>query len=101
MAKNKGKGGKNKKKGTNKAEAESKRELVYMEDGQAYAKVLRMLGNGRLEAECTDGVKRLCHIRGTMHKKIWINAADIILVALRNFQVLLQFRNNMLASCFS
>ncbi len=34
-----------------------------------YAQVLRMLGNGRLEAHCMDGVKRLCHIRGKMRKK--------------------------------
>jgi len=29
-----------------------------------------MLGNGRLEAHCMDGVKRLCHIRGKMRKKV-------------------------------
>jgi hypothetical protein len=28
-----------------------------------------MLGNGRLEAQCIDGTKRLCHIRGKMRKK--------------------------------
>ena len=31
-----------------------------------------MLGNGRLEAMCFDGVKRLCHIRGKLRKKVWI-----------------------------
>ena len=29
----------------------------------------KMLGNGRLEAMCFDGVKRLCHIRGKLRKK--------------------------------
>eukprot|EP00958_Prasinococcus_capsulatus_P000192 scaffold14_cov380-Prasinococcus_capsulatus_cf.AAC.2 len=38
-----------------------------------YAQVIRMLGNGRLEAQCVDGVKRLCHIRGKMRKKVWVN----------------------------
>ena len=38
-----------------------------------YAQVLRMLGNGRLEATCIDGIKRLCHIRGKMRKKVWVN----------------------------
>ena len=38
-----------------------------------YAQVLRMLGNGRLEAMCIDGIKRLCHIRGKMRKKVWVN----------------------------
>ncbi|CAI9764168.1 unnamed protein product [Fraxinus pennsylvanica] len=85
MPKNKGKGGKNRKRGKNKADDE-KRELVFKEEGQEYAQVLRMLGNGRLEAMCIDGVKRLCHIRGNMHKKVWISAGDIILVGLRDYQ---------------
>jgi len=34
---------------------------------------MRMLGNGRLEAMCIDGIKRLCHIRGKMRKKVWVN----------------------------
>ena len=29
-----------------------------------------MLGNGRLEAYCFDGVTRLCHIRGKLRKKV-------------------------------
>ena len=45
-----------------------------------------MLGNGRLEAMCFDGQKRLCHIRGKLRKKVWINTADIILIGLRDFQ---------------
>ena len=32
-----------------------------------------MLGNGRLEAMCIDSTKRLCHIRGKMRKKVWVN----------------------------
>ena len=35
-----------------------------------YAQVMRMLGNGRLEAYCYDGVTRLGHIRGKMRKKV-------------------------------
>ncbi|KAF2292350.1 hypothetical protein GH714_020450 [Hevea brasiliensis] len=85
MPKNKGKGGKNRKRGKNEADDE-KRELIFKEDGQEYAQVLRMLGNGRCEAMCIDGSKRLCHIRGKMHKKVWIAAGDIILVGLRDYQ---------------
>jgi len=48
--------------------------------------VIKMLGNGRLEAMCFDGVKRLCHIRGKLRKKVWINQSDIILVGLRDYQ---------------
>jgi translation initiation factor 1A len=69
-----------------KNENEEKRELIFKEDGQEYAQVLRMLGNGRLEAQCIDGIKRLCHIRGKMRKKVWVNQGDIILVGLRDYQ---------------
>lgn len=49
--------------------------------------MLRMLGQGRLEAQCMDGVKRLCHIRGKMRKKVWVNVGDIVLLGLREYQV--------------
>merc|ERR1712227_492243 len=63
-----------------------KRELVFREDGQEYAQVTKMLGNGRLEAMCFDGTQRLCHIRGKMRKKVWVGQSDIILVSLRDYQ---------------
>lgn len=85
MPKNKGKGGKNRKRGKNENEAE-KRELLYKEDGQEYGQVIRMLGNGRLESQCIDGKKRLCHIRGKMRKKVWVGQGDIVLVGLRDYQ---------------
>ncbi|CEM37379.1 unnamed protein product [Vitrella brassicaformis CCMP3155] len=85
MPKNKGKGGKNRRRGKNENDG-LKRELTFKEDGQEYAYVVRMLGNGRLEAQCFDGVKRLCHIRGKMRKKVWVNTGDIVLVSLRDYQ---------------
>jgi translation initiation factor 1A len=51
-----------------------------------YAQVVKMLGNGRLEAMCFDGEKRLAHIRGKLRKKVWINQGDIILLSLRDYQ---------------
>ncbi|CAG8581718.1 218_t:CDS:2 [Paraglomus brasilianum] len=85
MPKNKGKGGKNRRRGKNENESE-KRELIFKEDGQEYAQVVKMLGNGRLEAQCFDGEKRLAHIRGKLRKKVWINQGDIILISLRDYQ---------------
>merc|ERR1712012_993213 len=35
---------------------------------------------------CFDGIKRLCHIRGKLRKRQWINTSDIILVGLREYQ---------------
>ena len=45
--KNKGKGGKNRRRGKTESE---KRELAFKEDGQEYAQVIKMLGCGCLEA---------------------------------------------------
>ncbi|XP_012861091.1 eukaryotic translation initiation factor 1A, Y-chromosomal-like isoform X2 [Echinops telfairi] len=75
MSKNKGNGGKNRRRGKNENESE-KRELVLKEDGQEYAQVIKMLGNGQ-ETICFDGVKRWCHISGKLRKKD--KKADIIL----------------------
>jgi len=30
-----------------------------------------MLGNGKIEASCFDGRKRICNIRGKMRKKVY------------------------------
>lgn len=80
MPKRKSKGNKKKTAGT------KKRELEYKDDGQEYAQVTKMLGNGRCDVLCFDGVNRLAHIRGAMRNKIWIRLSDIILVSLRDYQ---------------
>jgi len=88
MPKNKGKGGKNRRRGKNEND-DVKRELIIKEEGQSYAQVTRILGNGYIEAFCFDsagGKKRLCHIRGKLRKKQWINQGDVILVGLRDYQ---------------
>merc|ERR1719309_1283640 len=48
---------------------------------------------------CFDGEKRLCHIRGKLRKKVWINSGDIILLGLRDYQdnkadVILKYTND-------
>lgn len=56
-----GQGGKNRRRGT-KENDDQRRELTFKEDGQEYAQVVKMLGNGRLEALCFDGSKRLANV---------------------------------------
>ena len=77
MPKPKGKGGKNRKRGKNDTESD-KRELVFKEDGQDYAIVEKMLGNGWLGCVCSDGEKRNAHIRGAFRKKIWFHLNFIL-----------------------
>ena len=56
-----------------------------------YAQVIRMLGNGRLEAQCVDGIKRLCHIRGKMRKKVWVNTVrNSIILLVSTLHLLMQ-----------
>lgn len=62
------------------------RELVLKSEGQEYARVEQMLGNGRLRAQCYDGKNRLCTIRGNMRKKVWVCTGDLILIGIREFQ---------------
>ena len=71
MVRNKGKGGKNFKKAKN-YEIVDKRQIIYKTEGQEYALITKMLGNGRCECKCYDGRTRLGHIRGKMHKRVWI-----------------------------
>ena len=82
-----GKGGKNYKKGKKTNEGETRRELIYKEDGQEYAQVQKMLGDGRVQLQCYDGVARLGLIRGTMKRRVWISPvmSDILLSRIKLF----------------
>mmetsp|Transcript_18283 Transcript_18283/g.31113 ORF Transcript_18283/g.31113 Transcript_18283/m.31113 type:complete len:181 (+) Transcript_18283:73-615(+) len=86
MPKNKGKGGKSKRKGKNSGHEGSKRQLIMKVEGQEYAQVTKILGNCRVSAYCFDGVERLCHVRGKFRRRVWINRDDIVLVGLRDYQ---------------
>jgi translation initiation factor 1A len=84
MPKNTGIGGKKRKMG--KKTQNTERELVFKEEMQDYAQVLRLMGDCRLEVQCMDGAKRVGHIRGKIKKKVWIALGDIVLVALREYE---------------
>jgi len=59
------------------------------EEGQDYAVVQEMMGNGRLKALCSDGVTRVGRIRGSMRKyagKVIIEKGDLILISFRDFE---------------
>ena len=86
MPKNKGKGGKNYRKG--KHSGPVKRDLVTKDsdEGLEYSKVEKMLGNARVLVKCFDGVTRVGRIRGKMKRKVWIGVGDLVLVSLREFE---------------
>ena len=79
---------KNKKKGKNQKSRgnTTNRELLFAEESQLYATVEKLLGNCRLTAKCSDGLDRLCHIRGKMKRRVWIKEGSVILIGLREFE---------------
>jgi translation initiation factor 1A len=85
MPKNVGIGGKKKKMGKKRPEMD--RELVYKDEMQEYAQVIRLLGDSRLELQCMDSVKRMGHIRGNLKKKAWMAMGDVVLVSLREYEL--------------
>jgi len=52
--------------------------------GQMYGRVLKLLGGCNAMVFCNDNKERLCHIRGNMRRKVWIDVGDIVLVSLRD-----------------
>jgi translation initiation factor 1A len=87
MPRNQGIGGNKRRKGKKNATYSiNKNELIKKDEEQMYARVIALLGNGRLNALCEDGVTRLCKIRGKMLKKDFIKTDGIILVSRREYE---------------
>lgn len=79
------KGGKRGKIGPNSL-SRTNRELIRKEEQQEYGQAMKMLGSGHIQVYCFDGKTRLGHIRGKMAKRVWVNAGDIVLLGLRDYQ---------------
>lgn len=64
-------------------------EAEYHEIGkdQVVGKVVRNLGTRQMLVFCNDEKKRICHIRGGLRKRTWIQLGDIVLVSLRDLGV--------------
>ena len=78
------KGGKKHKRG--KKDGYSTKALRLKEEGQEYAQITALKGNGRFDVKCFDGKDRLAIICGAMRKRKFVNMKDIVLVSLRDFQ---------------
>jgi translation initiation factor 1A len=80
------KGGKNFKK--HKKGNPKERELIFREDEQSYARIIKQYGDGRFECQIFDfdiNTSITGKICGSLRKKVWIKTGDIVLVSLRNF----------------
>jgi translation initiation factor 1A len=84
-----------KNKGGNKTKGKSRKSFRIKElglkdlkkdEGQEYAFVRSVYGDGRYELMCYDKKKRLGILRGSLKRKTRISKSDLVLVSLRNFQ---------------
>ncbi|ELA47830.1 translation initiation factor eIF-1A [Vavraia culicis subsp. floridensis] len=72
------------KKGGRSKNINAQRTMIYAEPGiSEYGQVTRALGNGRFEVVGTDSSTRVCKVRGSMYKRVWIQINDIVLVSNR------------------
>lgn len=60
--------------------------FIDKQPDQLYARVIKVLGSLNILAYCNDNKTRLCHIRGSMRKKVWINIGDLVLISVRDFE---------------
>ncbi len=54
--------------------------------GEVLGIAVQLLGYDRVRVKCADGKARLCRIRGTMKKRVWIREGDVVLIAPWEFQ---------------
>ena len=89
MPKNKGKGGKSRRRGKNENYDKISRELIYRnpEEGTDYAQVKKILGRSHAEVFCFSDAKiRSCRIVGKFHRRIYINNLDIVLIYIHEYE---------------
>lgn len=60
--------------------------FIDRQPDQMYARVIKVLGNLNLLVYCNDNKTRMCHIRGSMRKKVWLNVGDLVLISVRDFE---------------
>lgn len=79
---------KGKRKSGGKRKNTSNQAMVFMdeEDKTIYGQVVCALGSSRFEVLCIDAISRKCVLRGSMHKSVWVQPNDIVLVSLTEDQ---------------
>lgn len=79
-----------KKKGDNverSLDAEMEELLPAEEELEVFGRVLEPLGKGHFRVECSDGVIRVCRVRGKLRgRRSWIKRGDIVLVSVWPFK---------------
>jgi translation initiation factor 1A len=60
---------------------------IDRQEGQQIARAIKLLGNRNVMCYCNDNNVRVCHIRGKMRGRVFIDVGDIVLISLRDFEL--------------
>jgi len=75
---------KNKGKSLNKAP--TKRTMIYKQDMEEYAQIIRMLGDRRVTVMFPNKEEFIAMIPGRFRKRCWMKVGDVVVVSRRDFQ---------------
>ncbi len=69
-------------------QGESAKEIPYKDESgeQAYARVTKILGNGRVLVKCEDNAEWQARVRGSMRRRQWVHVGDVVLACKRPFE---------------
>ena len=74
------------KKKPNKCAVKKERSLEFKEDGESYAKIVKINGNRRFDCVLDDGEKRLAILPGRFRRFQRVGLGDVVLVSIREFE---------------
>tara|TARA_Y100000389_G_C16978484_1_gene279109 strand:- start:48 stop:449 length:402 start_codon:yes stop_codon:yes gene_type:complete len=74
------------KKKPNKSSVKKERSLEFKEDGESYAKIIKINGNRRFDCILDDGGQRLAILPGRFRRFQRVNLGDFVLVSIRDFE---------------
>ena len=60
--------------------------IVVYSDGpeQLYGQITGAKGSGHFTVKCTDGIERLCRMRGALYKRKWVAKDSFVLISIRS-----------------
>ena len=82
------KSSKSKKNSSKRNDESIKRVLIYKEDMEEYAKIMKSLGDRRMSVILPDSTEMVANIPGKFRKRCWMSAGDIVLVSVEIFKII-------------
>ena len=71
---------------TKNGDTQVKKVLVLKEEMEEYAKIMKSLGNRRMNVILPDSLEYIAVIPGRFRKRCWMKEGDIVLVSFREFE---------------